>query len=314
MKIINGLEQLEKFDRPTAVTMGVYDGVHLGHRSIIERCVERSAGIDGPSVVVTFEPIPLSVLDPARAPGRLTTKRQKERYISALGVDTLLVVHFDKRFAAMTAREFVEVVLSEKLNARVVVVGQDFRFGRDREGDLDFLTNYLSARGVEVEAAELLKVDDGTIISSTRIRELLGEGDIEAAAGLLGRYPAVEGVVEKGLNRGRRIGFATANLRVENEGAIPKCGVYAGLVLIGGVIHAAVINVGTSPTFGDVSQIEFHAHIIGFDGNIYGELIEVELRKRLRDELAFKSVGELRAEIKRDVNETMRLLGGWTGA
>ncbi len=308
MRIIEGLENVQRFEEPTAVTIGVYDGVHLGHRYIIERCVERAKKMQGLSVVITFEPMPLALLAPDEAPQRITTLKQKAIYLEELGIDVLLVAAFDERFAAMAPSRFIDVVLSEKLNAKVVVVGSDFRFGKGRSGDVEFLRRYLLPKGVDVEVVEQLKIG-GVPVSSTRIRKLLDRGDIEAAAKLLGRYPVVEGTVIAGRRRGKKLGFATANVDVENPGAVPECGVYAGFALIDSEKLPAVVDVGTSPTFKDVKKVEFHVHVIGFDRDIYGKKIGVELIKRLREEVPFESVGELRAQIKRDIDEAVGFLG-----
>lgn len=307
MEVVRGLESVRKFDKPTVVTIGVYDGVHLGHLSIIKRCIERAEKIRGASVVITFEPMPLALLAPDEAPQRITTLSQKVAYMEQLGIDVLLVARFDERFAAMSPSEFIDVVLSEKLNAKVVVVGSDFRFGRNRSGDVEFLRRYLSPKGVEVEAVEQVEID-GLPVSSTRIRKLLDSGNIEAAAKLLGRYPVVEGTVVAGRRRGKKLGFATANVDVENSGAVPKSGVYAGFALIDAEKLPAVIDIGTSPTFRDVKKVEFHAHIIGFERDIYGKKIDVELIKKLREEVPFESTDELRTQIKRDIEEAVRLL------
>lgn len=292
---------------PTAVTIGVYDGIHLGHREIFKRCIERAKEIGGLSVVVTFEPLPLSVLAPGCAPARIATLAQKERFAKQLGIDIMLVVKFDEHFAAMPAHDFVETILSDKLNAGAIVVGENFHFGRGREGSVDYLRKVLAPRGITVEAVELLVVD-GDVVSSTRIRKLIRAGQIEAAAALLGRYPVAEGVVIKGLSRGRQLGFPTVNLDVENEGAVPCCGVFAGYALLDDERLPAVIDVGRSPTFGDVMEVEYQAHIIDFSGDLYGRKIEIEVRAFIRKEMAFESVEALIAQIASDVEKARQLL------
>lgn len=309
MKKIYGLENLEKFVVPTAVTIGVFDAVHLGHRKIIETCVAGAAEIEGEAVVVTFEPMPLEVIAPRRAPKRLTTLEQKADLIEEMGADALVVVEFTEEFADLQPEAFADRVISDRLNAKRVVVGCNFHFGADRKGDVRLLEERLSGGDVAVEAVDLLEID-GEIVSSTRIRNLLARGAIEEAAGLLGRYPSVDGIVVYGLGRGVGIGFATANVEALNPGAVPMNGVYAALTDLDGEVYASVVDVGVSPTFGDIEAIEVHVHIIGYEGSIYDKRLKIEIRKRLRDEVAFENVWELTVQIGRDVAETLALLSG----
>jgi riboflavin kinase/FMN adenylyltransferase len=296
-----------------AVAIGNFDGVHHGHQALLRATVEEARRRDGVSVVLTFDPHPQAVVGQRPVPRRLTTDGQRARILSGLGVDRLALLPFTPERARETPAEFGRAVLAGMLDARAVVVGENFRFGRDRAGDVEVLRGMGPALGFEVRALPPV-LHDGRPVSSTRIRAALEAGDVEEARALLGRPFALEGVVESGDGRGRTIGVPTANLRPETE-ALPAVGVYAGRVrLPDGGRATAVVNVGRRPTFGGTGATTVEAHILDFEGDLYGRRLEVELELRLREERAFPDAAALVAQIRDDVATARARLGAGTAA
>lgn len=288
----------------TAVTVGAFDGVHLGHEATLEGLKERAEGKR--TVVATFVPHPAAVLAPDMAPRLLTTPGQRARHFERLGIDLVAFIAFDDELRQMTAEDFVGKVLVRALGAEVIVVGADFRFGYHREGDSTLLADMAQQSGYEFHAVDL--VGGETAVSSTRIRLLLSAGLLEDATELLGRHYSIEGDVVIGEGRGEPMGAATANLGLERDQFIPKRGVYAVMVQLGDRNLSAACNVGIRPTFGG-SEENVEVHILNFDEDIRGEVIEVEFRHRLRDERTFDDVDALMSQIRSDLEETARLLG-----
>ena len=296
--------------RGCAVAIGNFDGVHLGHRRLLETARARAAPHRVPAVALTFEPHPARVLRPAMAPPTLTPLPRKLELLEAAGMDATLVQPFDASYAAMTAEAFVRGELCGRLGAADVVVGYDFTAGHER-ARVDALGTLLLACGVGLSVIPPVTAE-GLTVSSTKVREFLLEGNAEAAAVLLGRAHDVEGTVERGAGRGRGFGFPTANLRP--EGLLPALGVYAARARVGvgvrpdGVAHSsgartfdAVCNVGVKPTVEEAGPVSLEAHLFGHDGSdLYGERIRVEFVARLRPERRFPSVGALREQIARD--------------
>jgi riboflavin kinase/FMN adenylyltransferase len=288
------------------VTVGNFDGVHRGHRALVERTVELARGRGLRSVVLTFEPHPLRVLAPERAAPALTTLAQKQELLAAHGVDTLAVLPFSRELAAMTAEEFTAGVLASSLRARHVVVGESFRFGRGQSGNVSSLTASGARLGFSVSAVR--PVLDGELpVSSSRVREALGRGDVARARALLGRSYFVDGRVVAGDRRGRTLGIPTANLEPENE-LVPARGVYAGRVRTpDGRWRPAVVNRGRRPTFGGEAE-SVEAHLLDFDADIYDQVIEVRFRRWLRHEQRFDSIDRLVAQLANDVQQARVLL------
>ena len=288
------------------VTIGFFDGVHLGHRKIIGRAVARARALDVPSLVLTFDPHPGEVLRPGSHPALLTTLRHKTELLDALGVDALCVQPFSLGFSEIPADEFVTKILVETLRAKVVVIGQNFSYGHRAQGRVETLVRAGAQHGFEVDGVSLLHEDTpgGTpVISSTRLRAQVAEGDVAEAALGLGRPHRVEGVVVHGDARGRSIGFPTANLQVTPWAAIPDDGVYAGYAGWAGRRQPAAISIGTNPTFaGRERRVE--AFLLDFDGDLYGEYMAFEFAGRLRATLKFSSVEELVAQMTLDVTAT----------
>ncbi len=286
--------------RGGVATIGNFDGLHLGQREILRRVIERAGEFDAPSLVVTFAPHPLEVLRPAAAPRRLTTDGQKERLIAEAGIDHLLVVRFTPELAAVSAREFVRRFLHDALAVRAVFVGSRFGFGRRREGSLDLLAALGSELGFSAQGVPELSDAEGPI-SSTRIRAAVAAGEVAAAAGLLGRPWAAIGKVVRGDERGRSLGWPTANVAAESE-ILPANGVYVGEVLRAGETapRPAVTNLGRRPTFHAGSAVVLESHLLDFEGDLYGEELEVRFLSHLRGERKFAGAEQLLEQIERD--------------
>jgi riboflavin kinase/FMN adenylyltransferase len=297
--------------RGSVVTIGVYDGVHLGHHAVLRLVRELADARDLAAVCVTFDRHPAEVVRPESAPKLLTTPEQKLELLDATGyLDLAFVLHFDKARSQEPAEDFVREVLVDAAHARMVVVGADFHFGRGRGGDVPLLQRMGAELGFEVIAMGLEAAPGGTIYSSTRIRELLADGDVEAAAALLGRPHEVRGRVVEGDRRGRELGYPTANVAVPARWCLPADGIYAGTFRGGdGVERMASISLGRRPTFyesADSSLLE--AYVLDFDGDLYGQHVAVQFVRRLRGEERFESVEALVVQIGHDVEATRRVL------
>lgn len=290
--------------RGGVLTIGNFDGVHLGHREMLRRVVERARELDAPSVVLTFDPHPTKVLHPQRAPLLIQTLRQREEAIAGLGVDALVVVPFTRDFAAMPAEEFVADLLGRRLGAREVHVGSAFAFGCGKRGNVSLLSRLGEEAGIRVVPLEVV-AEAGEPVSSTRVRSLLQAGDVAAARRLLGRPFALDGVIAKGDRMGRKIGFPTINLRSDNE-LLPRDGVYVTKVLLRSFerTFACVTNIGRRPTVYEDYATTVESYILDFSSDVYGEPIRLSFFERLRDEMVFPSMLELTAQIRRDVEAT----------
>jgi riboflavin kinase/FMN adenylyltransferase len=283
----------------TVVTIGNFDGVHLGHRAIIGRAVQRARELGGQAVAVTFDPHPLKVLRPEINLPLLTTPEQKLRLMGEAGLDAVVVLPFTREFAAIPAREFVSRYFCERLQVREVVVGRDYCFGRGREGNIDLLKEMGRTHGFTVQVVWAVEAD-GAVASSSLIRALLRLGKVVEASRLLGRLYGVAGQVVRGKGRGAKLlGVPTANLRIANE-LLPACGIYAVRVRRGGETLPGVANLGTCPTF-DNQESSLEVHLLSFAGDLYGETLEVQFVTRLREERKFPSLDALAAQIRADI-------------
>lgn len=305
MEVHHGSHDLRPPAGGTAVTLGNFDGVHLGHRRILDRLLSWARRLGARATVYTFEPHPLRVIDPARAPALLTPSEERRRLLEEAGVELLVCEPFTPEFSRLPAPRFVREVLVERLGARAVVVGPDYAFGHRRQGDLRLLRELGRAYGFEVEAVPPLRVDD-QVVSSTAIRRRLREGRLRDAERMLGRPYCLLGTVTRGRARGRELGFPTANLEV-GEQLVPREGVYAVEALLEGERWPGVLNVGRRPTFGE-DELVLEVHLLGFRGELYGRPLRVILREYLRPERAFRHPEELAAQIARDVERARRLL------
>ena len=309
MKVINNLDEITQPFRRAVITIGNFDGVHLGHQALFHEVVGKSDAIGGTPVAMTFEPHPMQVLNKNYHPPLITLLEQKIELIGRTGIDCLICVPFTRQFASLTPREFVEDILIRRIGMAAIIVGRDYTFGRHREGNVRLLRNFAELFDFELVLADWIERSEAGAgrISSTKIRELVMDGRVEEVRPMLGRFYQLRGVVASGRNRGGRLlGFPTANLNLQDE-LCPKTGVYAVTVEWNGTTYDGVANIGWSPTFDDhVFTVE--AHILDFDENIYGQQIRVNFIKRIRDELKFSSVEELAQQIRKDVTETRHIL------
>ena len=312
MLTVTDLERSPWPGERSVITIGAYDGVHVGHQAVIEHVRRRARELGAKSIVVTFDRHPASVVRPESAPHLLTTADQKMELLAATGIDAVAVVPFDERQAAESPESFVDRVLVNCLNTKVIVVGEDFHFGRGRDGNVELLRKIGMEDDFDVEPIELLpRADDiDEPVSSTAIRRALAGGDISRANTMLGRQFEARGPVVKGDQRGRLLGFPTANVEVPNGLCLPADGVYAGWYeRPSGEIHACAINLGRRPTFyehADSSLLE--AHLLDFDGDLYGEIARVRLAHFLRSERKFDGVEPLITQLTQDVGHTRELL------
>ncbi|MEV0729026.1 MULTISPECIES: bifunctional riboflavin kinase/FAD synthetase [Polymorphospora] len=288
------------------VTIGVFDGVHKGHQATITHAVKRAGDLGVKSVVVTFDPHPAEVVRPGSHPAVLTEPARKAELIEALGVDVLCVLPFTAAFSRLPPEGFVHDVLVEHLHAALVVVGDNFRFGHRAAGDVELLGRLGRTFGFAVEGAPLVS-QDGTVFSSTYIRAGVDAGDVEAAARALGRPHRLEGVVVRGDQRGREIGFPTANLLCHRYAAVPADGIYAAWLVCRGQRHRAAVSIGTNPTFsGRERRVE--AYVLDFDGDLYGERLALDFVAHLREMRRYDGVEPLVRQMALDVERTRAVL------
>ncbi|MGC9967907.1 MAG: bifunctional riboflavin kinase/FAD synthetase [Syntrophobacteraceae bacterium] len=305
MQVFRGIETVQnKFKNP-AITIGNFDGVHMGHQALFRRVKQWAEELNGESIVVTFDPHPLEVLFPEKAPSFITSHRQKLDLIASCGIDATIVIPFDHEFSRMSAREFVEVILVEKIGTRAIVVGHDYLFGHSREGDIPFLRQLGEQYGFKVEIVTAIRMNS-TPVSSTSIRQMIASGNVREANKLLGRPFEVSGTVIEGRKRGVGLGFPTANIRMPAM-ASPRTGVYAVEAEVDGKRYGGAANLGYNPTFGD-SELSLEAHLFDFNQDIYGKPITIRFIDRLRDEKRFSGPEELSAQIKKDVETARRVL------
>lgn len=305
MKIIHNLLELTALPRHTVATIGNFDGVHLGHRAIFRHVVAEARQMQGTATVITFTPHPLKLLTPERAPLLIDTYIERERLIAASGIDLLVCLPFTRDLAALPATTFVTDILIKALGLKHLIVGYDYAFGRDRQGDAAFLQSCGERYGFTVEILPPI-TQNQDVYSSTRIRQLLQEGAVEAAASLLGRHFTLEGEVVHGAGRGQNLGFPTANLRTEKE-LLPKEGVYAVKVRHGKELLDGVANIGRNPTFGE-NERTVEVHLLDIKENLYGETLRLYFLQRLRDEKRFENVSELCTSIQSDIDCARQIL------
>ena len=298
MQIIRHINEHRQDLTRSVVTLGNFDGIHLGHRALVGGAVADSKKLSVPSVVLTFEPHPLKVLAPARAPKLILTHKDKMQLLQDLGVDVVVVQHFDLAFAQRSAKSFVQDLLVKRLKAQKLWVGKDLRFGQGRKGGIDDLLRWGRELNFDVAVVDPILVD-GERVSSSRIRELVGNGRVEEVKPLLGRYHFISGRVVAGHRRGRDLGFPTANIAARTE-VLPSDGIYATLFHLGARALLSVSSIGLNPTFG-AGPRTVESFILDFDEDVYGESVRLSFIKRIRDELKFYSADELVAQIRQDV-------------
>ena len=304
MKTLKGIAEVTTSFRSSVVTIGNFDGIHLGHRQIIQQVVERAKNGGQFSIVYTFRPHPQQALNPNKEFGLINTYEEKQEILESCGIDFMIEEPFGREFSTISPARFFSENLIKRLSTQALYVGYDFAFGKGRSGNLDLLKSLCQDNGVELIVMKPLKIE-GAICSSSRIRELLQQGDVKQAQLLLSRPFLYQGPVIRGYTRGRQIGFPTANMPMPQKIHL-KPGVYATMTRVQGEIFQSVTNIGYRPTFTDPSQIglSIETHLLDFDRDIYGEGLIVEFYERLRDEIKFGSPEALVDQIQKDIVAT----------
>jgi len=298
MEIFRHIEDKALTVSGSAVTMGNFDGIHVGHRALIRNAVEEAKASGISSVVLTFEPHPLKILAPERAPRLLLAHKDKMQMLQELGVEVVIIQHFDPQFAGIEAAAFVRSFLIQRLRLKKIWVGRDLRFGRGRQGNVDDLARWGSELGFEVGIVEPIVIN-GIRVSSSRIREMIEQGQVDEVEPMLGRYHFISGRVVGGHQRGRDLGFPTANIASRTE-VIPLDGIYATVLHVKGEAWLSVSSVGMNPTFGDGPRT-VESFVLDFTDDIYNEPVKLSFVRRIRDERKFSRVGDLVAQIAEDV-------------
>ncbi len=309
MKVVNHLDQISTPFKNAVITIGNFDGVHIGHQALFHEVIEKADSINGTSIAMTFEPHPMRVLKQNNHPPLITVYEQKKELIERTGMDVLICVPFTRQFASLTAREFVENLLVEKIGMKAIVVGKDYSFGKNREGNLALLKSFAAELDFEVIIANWIKLTKNypDRISSTRIRELIMDGQMDEAQKMLGRHYQVRGIVVTGRDRGGKIlGIPTANIHIHDE-LCPKTGIYAVTVECQGKQYNGVANIGYSPTFDD-HEFTVEVHIFDFRENIYDKKIRVNFIQRIRDEQKFSNIPNLIDQINQDIATAREIL------
>lgn len=309
MELIEHIDEIEKPFENAVITIGNFDGVHIGHQALFHEVIEKADALGGTSIVMTFEPHPSRVLKQSDHPPLITLYEQKVELIASSGIDILICFPFTREFAAISAKEFVEDILLKRIGIKAIVLGRDYTFGRNREGNLELLQTYAENLGFEVIVADwiqTLNTQPGRI-SSTHTRELVMAGKVADAQKLLGRYYQIRGIVATGRNRGGRLlGFPTANITLHDE-LCPKTGIYAVTVECGNKQYKGVANIGYRPTFDD-HEFAVEVHILDFNDDIYGHKIRINFIQRIRDEIKFSNISELSDQIKKDIVKAREIL------
>ena len=305
MEIYTELKDIKAPFPHAHVTIGNFDGVHLGHKVLFDTVVERARMHNGTSVAVTFSPHPLKVLSP-NGIRLISTTKQKIELIENSGIDVLVIIPFSREVAAITAMDFLDHVLIDKIGMQYLVVGYDYALGKGRQGNITFLKEQCERKGFPVQVVEAQYVG-GEIVSSSKIRELVTAGRMRDVRNLLGRFYQIRGLVQPGQQRGRELGFPTANLCISEEDLCPKTGVYVTQVLYGGKQYGGVSNIGYNPTFGQ-NQLIAETHIFDFNADIYGRPLKINLLRHLRAEIAFDGPESLVKQISKDIAVAHKVL------
>ena len=306
MKLIHQPDELINGDRKACLAIGMFDGVHLGHQQVLRQAIEDSHRHEARSVAVTFDRHPASVIAPGRAPALLQTRAQRLRAIESLGIDAALLIKFDKAFSRKPGAEFVRELADGFGAIHSICVGVNFAFGHKRDGNVELLCTLGQALGFHVHGLQAVSLDDQAV-SSTRIRAAVRDGRLDDAGQMLGRTFAIEGTVIEGERQGRELGFPTANLDTDDL-VLPPNGVYAAHARLGQATHRAVLNIGLRPTLASPEPaLQVEAHLLDFNGELYGQALEIELVERLRNEQRFGSTDELATQISRDIEHARTL-------
>lgn len=307
MKTVYGIGQTKLAYRHAVMAIGVFDGVHIGHAKLISLAVEKAKRRGGEALVMTFSPHPVKILKPDRYMPYIISLEHRLRLISELGVAVCIVVHFTRRFSSLTAENFVQRYIVNRIRPEEIVVGEEFRFGSDRGGNISFLQRMGGRYGFAVSPVHPV-TDQNEKIGSTAIRRLIAAGELEMAGKYLGRDVSLIGVVVRGDGRGRTLGYPTANIKLNDE-VLPPLGVYAARVQIHGRRYGAMVNIGHRPSFKkESSPISLEVHIFNFRKNIYGQTVLVEFVRRIRSEKMFLSKMELVKQLQEDSRQTQKIL------
>lgn len=309
MKLFDRLERIQQPFVNAVITIGNFDGVHIGHQALFHEVIEKAEAIEGTSIAMTFEPHPMRVLKQNNHPPLITLYEQKKELIERSGIDVLICVPFTKKFAALSAEAFIKDLLIKKIGMKAIIVGQDYTFGKNREGNLALLKSYAARMDYDVIVSEWIKTarNEADRISSTRIRKRVMNGEIETARKMLGRHYQIRGLVVKGRDRGGKLlGTPTANINLQDE-LCPKTGIYAVTVEHRQRLYRGVANIGYSPTFND-NEFTVEVHIFDFDENIYDRKIRVNFIARIRDEKKFDGIDELKSQIHQDIVDARKIL------
>jgi len=312
MKIVDRLENITQPFKNAVITIGNFDGVHIGHQALFHEVIEKAHAIDGTSIAMTFDPHPIRVLKRNNTPPLITLQEQKSELIERSGMQVLICISFTKQFASLSAEDFIKNLLIDKIGMKAIIVGGDYTFGKNREGNLAVLKSFASQLDYEVIVADWIKAarNVSARISSTKIRELVMAGEIKPARKMLGRHYQIRGLVVKGRDRGGKLlGIPTANINLQDE-LCPKTGIYAVTVEYHNRLYRGVANIGYSPTFND-NEFTVEVHLLDFSENIYGEKIRVNFIERIRDEKKFGDISELKDQINRDIKTADTILAAY---
>jgi riboflavin kinase/FMN adenylyltransferase len=305
MLLITNLSKITTRFPNSVITLGNFDGIHLGHQELVRMVIRRAREINGQSMVVTFRPHPLKVLAPEKCPPLISIYEEKVQLFEKLGIDVLVKIPFSLHFAEMSPREFVKDILCDLLGAKDIFVGYNYKFGKGREGNTRTLRQMGEEYGFSVHEVEQISLD-GEVISSTKIRQLLKAGEVEHAAKLLGRPYAITGIVIKGDSRGKTLGFPTANI-ASKHAIIPSNGVYAVKLLAREKCLNGVVNIGLRPTF-DTKSLAIEVHVFDFNEDLYGEEITLFFIRKLREEKKFETAEALIGQISKDIGTAREIL------
>jgi riboflavin kinase/FMN adenylyltransferase len=307
MKVFFGINDLPRFERPV-LTIGTFDGVHHGHRSILDSVISEAKQMEGTSILITFAPHPRKLIFPDETLHLLNTLEERLELVAGAGMDVAIVVPFTKQFAQLSAQEYIESFLIGKFHPVAIVIGYDHRFGNDRTGDISMLHEYSKPNHFLVKEIPPQLIDQAAV-SSTQIRKALLQGNVEAAAQMLDGQYSISGTVSKGAMRGRTIGFPTANISVaDKDKLVPLNGVYAVYVTVEGRQYRGMLNIGTNPTVTADLSVKIEVHILSFDGDLYGRQISVHFVKRLRSEQKFAGLDALKAQLAADRQNALQAL------
>ncbi len=308
MAVFTDIKNLPRF-RNAVLTIGFFDGVHKGHKAILQKVVNHAAKINGESVLLTFEPHPRKLLFPGQPLGLITPLQQKLELIMAAGIKHVVVAPFTREFAGLSASEYIEQFMVGVLHPHSIIIGYDHRFGHDRKGDIELLKQYAPIHNYELIEIPAQLIDEAAV-SSTKIRQAIAEGRMEDASHMLGRKYALNGIVMHGNKLGRTIGYPTANLQpIDPDQIVPGIGIYAIRALHNGVLYNGMLSIGFNPTVTDKKELRIEANLFDFYNEIYGDTLEVLFIKKLRDEQKFDSLDALKDQLHKDKEDTMNVLG-----